>query len=219
MHFDILHHYPQVIGVLSVLGIIGLLFLADALHDHFDARMKVFIAELEKEESHIETLPDLDTRFLLRIPTERWDVDRRRAGVRTFHVYHAYLLIYDQNGDGWIGFIMPETLESLRAGEYVQREYHVPIRGRGQKLFGDPIFLDGCNIDVYPIWMTGRTDVHEWHIWMHLEDEFNKLFSGKNYEDAFRKILPPATLRRFRDRRARYHQLRASVDAHHSIRA
>ena len=163
MHFNIMH-YPQIIGALTVFGIIGLLSLAGALHDHFNVRAKAAAAELQKEEEHIEELPELGTRLLLRIPSKRWDIDRRKAGVRTFKTYHEYLLVYDERGDGWIGFIMPETLESLRAGEYVQRGYHVPIRGRGQQIFGDPILLKDRRIDVYPIWMTARTDIREWHI-------------------------------------------------------
>jgi hypothetical protein len=214
MHLEIMHRYSQVLVVLAVFVFAGLYLLLIKLSDHLTARNKAAAAELEKEEAHIEELPDLDTRFLLKIPSKSWDVDRRRESIRTFHAYHAYLLVYDERGDGWIGFIMPETLESLRAGEYVQRDYHVPIRGRGQQLFGNPIHLEGRHIDAYPNWMTARTDIHEWHIWMHFEDEFNKRFSGKNYEDAFRKILPPALLRRFRDQRARYQNLKARTFIH-----
>ena len=154
----------------------GLYLLFVKVCNHFDARNKAAAAELEKEEARYREAARSRHAVSAKIPSKSWDVDRRRESIRTFHVYHAYLLVYDERGDGWIGFIMPETLESLRAGEYVQRDYHVPVRGRGQQLFGDPIHLEGRHIDVYPIWMTARTDIHEWHIWIHFEDEFNKRF-------------------------------------------
>ena len=180
------------------------------------------LVELEREESFIASL-QLTTDHLMQIPKKHAETilgnhpgDTQK---RTFNVDGKYLIICDENGTWWLGFIMLDTLLSLRDGVYVRQDHSMPLRGFGQRLPGSPYCIDGRQITVYPSWMDSKSNVHDWQLWKQLEERASETFVGAHHEEFFSKILSPKTLSKNDDRRRRLAELRATVGKHSSVRA
>lgn len=204
---------PQeiLLAVLIPCALVATYFFIMWVGNNFQAHKRSMREEFEKERGRIATLPWLDTSLLIQAPKLYMRFSnqphQRIRRARSFNIRKHYLVVYDEHGDMWVGFIMPATLESLRAGEYSREDESVPICGRGERNAGDPVQIDGHLIDVYPIWMKQYADVTTWQAWAHLEALFRETFQEKRYMDVFTQILPLPVLREFKDKRTRYKQL------------
>lgn len=101
--------------VLSVLTGITISIVKPIVENHrYRKTTKAAIAE---EEDRITKLPRLSTRYLIRIPASVSNFAKGEP--RTFGNRYNRLIVFDENGDGWLGLFMPETFRGLHDGEYV----------------------------------------------------------------------------------------------------
>lgn len=147
--------------------------------------------------------PHLDTSHLLRVPDKFFGMNKRWMRSRTFARRGTRVLVFDQNGDPWMGFITRQNSESLRDGGYVERNYSVPLRGWGEREagteakvkieieVGSEVRVKTTYIQSYPRWFDPKkTDTLEWQYWAYLLAEFNGEATGCYSMTTFNMILP-----------------------------
>jgi hypothetical protein len=104
------------------------------------------------------TYPPLDTTYLLEMPA--WAVERYYGGQPspgTFSTRWCHLVVSDRDGRVYVGFIVRETMKSLRASGFTQSTYYVPLCGPGEMLGGDPLVTqNGGYHEVYPFWLGAK---------------------------------------------------------------
>ncbi|MEN9341879.1 MAG: hypothetical protein RIQ54_135 [Candidatus Parcubacteria bacterium] len=155
------------------------------------AQKRAVNAQKEQEEKErLDALPKLDTTFLLQIPKEMQTgfIEKRP---RTFGSRYNRLVIYDEEGNGWVGLFLPEVIQSLKDGEYTQENYRVPFRGCGEVYPGEPITIDGLEINIYPSWMEVDDWTDEnWSQWVKIEKKFEEVYKKHpiSYHDVFAQI-------------------------------
>ena len=106
------------------------------------AKRKVRLADQLAREAYnaeadrVDALLKLHHGWLLRVPNAIMDKNPMK---RSYGTRYNRMLIIDEYGDGWVGLAIPEILEDLRAGEYVNRDYFIPFRGVGEAYSGKPV--------------------------------------------------------------------------------
>ena len=191
-----------------VLGITIVTFIIPALKDRKKRRATIEI--IRKEDERIANLPELSTRYLLKIPARVTNFTKGEP--RTFGNRYNRLIVFDEKGDGWLGLFMPSTFQGLYDGEYIQQNYWVPFRGSGEAYSGDPVVVNGQKIDIYPIWMNSSpTDTTEWKTWAAFEKAFDEEHRGVSYSDEFQRFTPFKRSHELEEKRKEFEALRASV--------
>jgi hypothetical protein len=212
------HDNALLLVIAAVVVMVGLYFLLIKISDRVTAKTRAMAEKVRKEDLRIAALPKLDTTHSVKVPDQHAgspdDYQRVISRARTFaHRNYRYVLVYDPEGVAWLGFLTPEIIENLRAGEYVERNYVLPLCGNGELEAGEPIYLDGYPLYTYPNWMTEQSDIHDLYLWMHIGRRSIELFTGKNREEVFRKILPAETIHRIDVRRRYFENLRTYVES------
>ncbi len=191
-----------------VVGIVIVSFVIPALKDRKKKRATIEL--IKKEDERIANLPKLSTRYLLKIPSGATNF--RKGEPRTFGNRYNRLIVFDENGDGWLGLFMPSTFQGLHDGEYIQQNYWVPFRGSGEAYSGDPVVIDGRRIDIYPIWMNSTaTDTPDWKTWVAFDKAFDEAHRGVSSSDEFRQFTPFERSHELERKRKEFDAMRASV--------
>jgi len=131
-----------------------------------------------------EEAEPIETRWLIKAPNS-WgriqEVDLFWDG--SFTTRDCYLVVVDRNLTLWVGFIMPETIESLmKAGYCHNAEMRVPICGNKRQAFAGPnVEINQRLFTIYPRWFSQDTPPEEWSRWAELEDTFNSLHYDETY--------------------------------------
>lgn len=223
MHLVIPHQSLLLATLAAVVLVLICVSIAKAL-SRMDDDTRAMVEELQNEDVRVAALPKLDTQYLLPVPkgfeTEALGNHSGESQRRTFNIRGKFLFVINENGDEFVGPVLPRTLRGLVAGEYVERKHFVPLCGSGQKFNGRAVDIDGQHFDVYPMWLAKGGYADDWHIWSHLMGEFSRAFiCENNHLAAIHRILPATTHDRLSAERKRVDELRAAVAARTSIRA
>lgn len=138
------------------------------------------------EKARVESLPKLNTQWLMRVPEKFMDKNPTR---RSYGTRFNRMLIIDELGNGWVGLVIPEILECIKAGEYVWRNYHIPFRGAGEAYNGKSVTVCGSRIDVYPLWMSEGINPADWDLWIRIEANYNTCSRNWNYHSGFAELI------------------------------
>lgn len=173
-----------------------------------DSRARKALAALLKENERIRALPRLNTGSLVKIPQEvmnEFYPGNRAARARTYSLRrYLHVIVFDEHGDGWLGFLTRELLEDLRDGEYVMEGRFVPLRGTNERNPGPPVFVDGVCVNTYPWWMEKGKDDWLWHFWMMSERTALSMFDDDERQGLFLSVFTPNVQREIRAKR-NYH--------------
>ncbi len=126
-------------------------------------------------------------RWLMPVPKSRTFSDEKLA--RTYGLRGQYVLVYNEDGDVWMGPALRETIYRLANFGYTNKNHWVPLRGEGQRVAGDPIVVDGFTINVYPEWIGRKSLPEDLEFWALLEKDRIRFYAdGRSVENAFRQL-------------------------------
>jgi hypothetical protein len=163
--------------------------------------------EFNAEMDRVERLPKLDTHWLMRVPMTLMSGNPMP---RSYGTRYNQMLIIDEYFDGWVGLATPEILECLKEGEYVWHDYQIPFRGMGERFGGDPVLVDGFQIDIYPRWMSEGINLPDWEFWARIEKNFlDHSRNGWNYQSGLGKLN--RHMEEFRNKRNQFNRLAKAV--------
>jgi len=127
----------------------------------------------------------LDTRFLIRAR----DQQKCTLCAGTYGTRFDKILVYDENGDPWVGLLCPEVIETLRKGQYEKLGYIIPFRGMGEKIAGKPVYIYGTVVEVYPTFLRSGVNLADWKKWVSIEKHFcEEVTNGWNYQQGLRSL-------------------------------
>ena len=166
------------------------------------------LERFDAEMDRIEALPKLNTQWLMSVPNHLMDNSPLK---RSYGTRYNRILIIDEYGAGWVGLVIPEIIESLIAGEYLWHDFNIPFRGPGERLFGEPVVVDGLKIDMYPQWMCDGLNPAEWHLWRRIEERY--LYHSKQMDWNYQSGLGTLNdhMNDFREKRGNFNKLAAAV--------
>jgi hypothetical protein len=212
-NLDLPLNFVIVFGIiLSIIIAVITLKVVSAIRSALKARRqkKTNIAAIAEEEVRISKLPKLSTRYLIKIPASVSNFANGEP--RTFGNRYNRLIVFDENGDGWLGLFMPETFQGLHVGEYIQENYWVPFRGDGEMYAGEPVKIDGKTIHIYPIWMNAdNMNTVDWAKWAQLEKAFAKAYHTTSYLDDFHQNTPFERTRQLSEERRAFAGMKTSI--------
>ncbi len=118
----------------------------------------------------------------------RCTVRANKEYARTYAIRKHYLIVYDDEGQAWVGPFHSETLYHIANFGYEKRDYYVPIRGQGEKIAGDPITIDGFTMTNYPAWLGKRSDLEDLEFWAFLEKVWARGDKGISFKEQLRSV-------------------------------
>ncbi len=161
-----------------------------------------------QENARLALLSKLDTHWLMMVPNSPESIRHLVAEglARTFSLSGYRLGVIDEFGREWLGFGMPQTLQSLRDGEYLESDRILSLSGilYPEKCYcKNPVTINGQTTLVYPSWLNAEhTNTLEWQRWMALEKAFVDSHSDlETFQKELQDILPPEHLQKVRERR------------------
>jgi hypothetical protein len=181
--------------------------------------LRVYIRLEEKRQA---TLPSINRALFL--PYRSTDSS---AELRSFRVRDEYVYVLESDHTGWVGFAIPEVLESLRDGEYVDdMRLQVPIAGPGQNHAGKSLVVDGYTIPVYPRHFKDFRVDNQGRIpdpqkfsqvrhWVSLGKAFQEAYGakGESFFDSYRKLFPQSALNEAITRRRHLDHMRLEYES------
>jgi hypothetical protein len=127
----------------------------------------------------------------------------------TFAIRGIYLLVFDEAGKAWLGFLTAGLLETLKEGEYVLSDYNIPLRGWNQSEPGNSVIL-GENghrmaIHVYPRWFDEtKLDTPEWEVWRDIQEQWGTEATARGHRLPVEQILSGSWLAAVAKKRRRF---------------
>jgi hypothetical protein len=137
--------------------------------------------------------PPLDTTHLLEMPSGA--IGGYYGGwvppVGTFSTRYCHLVVADWDGKVYVGLIVRETMESLRASGFTQGTYYVPLCGPGEYMRGENLVApSGARYEVYPFWLRAESP----EMWQDIEryDMLAQMYDaraarGENFGFAYKR--------------------------------
>lgn len=126
-------------------------------------------------------------RWMMLVPANILYSDKKLA--RTYAIRENYIFVYDEDGDAWMGPAAREVICHIANFGYEEKDYHVPIRGEGQKMGGDPIVIDGFTVAIYPEWLGKKSLQEDLAFWAFLEKERARYYAdGRSINDEIKGL-------------------------------
>jgi hypothetical protein len=127
----------------------------------------------------------------------------------TFAIRGIYVLVFDEAGKAWLGFLTAGLLDTLKEGEYVLRNYNIPLRGWNQSEPGNSVLLGEKEhrmaIHVYPRWFDEtKLDAPEWEAWRDIQEQWGTEATARGHRLPVDEILSRAWLTAVAKKRRRF---------------
>ncbi len=126
---------------------------------------KEFSQKREEYWRKMDDLPKLRTEFLIKVPGEIYPELKRTFGSR----YDRYV-VYDEEGQQWLGLHTVDLINDLVAAKFTPSNYWVKFGGPGEMYSVPVVEIDGIKIGIYPLFLTNfKTNSPEWRQWLKIE--------------------------------------------------
>ena len=170
---------------------------------------------VEGETKRLNEMPGLDTTYMLRAPDKLMDSNYRTRWARTYGTRYNRILIFDDLGAAYVALACPAVIETLRANEYTQESFWVPFVGPGEAQGGDPVTVNGTQIEIYPNWLkataTETSQKADWQLWAKIEKHWRGL-TDWNYQNGLASLHVEKRQHSIRELRRRLHEAHEAIE-------